>query len=808
MTDAPRHPTWVRAAAVLAGPLLVVAAVLLALRRVAFTGLISPLDPLRLWLPTYCYLGRSLAAGHVPLWNPYTMAGAPFAADPQSGWMYLPAMALFAGLPCGEAIRAITVLQPLLAGVALYGFCRVERAGRTGATCGALVLALVVSRTELSAAIPFSAAIAWTAVTLAAVAKLLHARTVPARLVWGLLAALAWGQLAAAHPSVGLAFGSLTVGAYAIARAASDVRAGRSSARGAGATLFLWLVSLPIVNAAYLLPRLAYVPQTSLGLGYARLQQLVATLAGKPPGALHVGGTAVPAWPLIFAGAGRDGIGGMALVAAFAAFASRRHRTLAIAFGIAGVICYALSLGAVARRVPSWLARTKLGDFYLHAPHWFGYGVVLVLATLVGLGVDAVQHASGWRARVAMLVPGALVWGIPTALAGQGAPAAVAFGLGAVVAIVVLVAVPAVGARWRLVAPAAIPVVLVAELVAVGSVRAGATPFRPYPADLNPGFALNADPDAAARPDAIVRAVRSLGGGRFASLDAQSPSGPGAARGASIGSLFLNAGLLHDTPSVNGYNAVQILRFWMFVRAAERRQIRYNRVLLRALPELEVDLLAIDGVVAPSGIPPPEPATQVTTSEGFTLYRLSARAPMASIVPTWSWVSPFARGSATTPALQAILAPGFDVARRAVLERADATTLRSEGAGSGAASAVAASATFAWSGTGGATVHVSTPSRAAVLVRIPYANGWRATVDGRPAEVVSADFVDQAVVVAAGRHVVELRYHEPTIWLGLAVTVLAAVAVLMLAAVLARRGRRAPGPTDPDPIPARAEVGL
>src|SRR5439155_8807228 len=117
-----------RVAVAAAGPVLIVVAVLLVLHLYAFSGLGSRQNPdvLPLWLPTYCFLGKSLAAGHIPAWNPYSMAGAPFAADPQSGWMYLPAMLLFSAMSCGAALRWFIVLQPLLAGLGLYGFARSE----------------------------------------------------------------------------------------------------------------------------------------------------------------------------------------------------------------------------------------------------------------------------------------------------------------------------------------------------------------------------------------------------------------------------------------------------------------------------------------------------------------------------------------------------------------------------------------------------------------------------------------------------------------------------------------------------------
>src|SRR5439155_1193165 len=65
-----------------AGPVLICVAVLITLNAFAFRGLLSSQHPdvLPFWLPTWCYLGKSLGAGHIRLWNPAVMGGIRFAA--------------------------------------------------------------------------------------------------------------------------------------------------------------------------------------------------------------------------------------------------------------------------------------------------------------------------------------------------------------------------------------------------------------------------------------------------------------------------------------------------------------------------------------------------------------------------------------------------------------------------------------------------------------------------------------------------------------------------------------------------------
>jgi uncharacterized membrane protein YfhO len=73
-----------------------------------------------------------------------------------------------------------------------------------------------------------------------------------------------------------------------------------------------------------------------------------------------------------------------------------------------------------------------------------------------------------------------------------------------------------------------------------------------------------------------------------------------------------------------------------------------------------------------------------------------------------------------------------------------------------------------------------------------YDPGWRVTVDGRPAEVLRADVALRAVATTAGRHVVEYLYRPRSITGGLAVSGLALLAAMAVAAGEARRRHRAP----------------
>src|SRR5581483_1133995 len=74
-------------------------------------------------LPMRMLLGRMIASGTLPLWNPYTYAGMPLLAAVQPGVLYPPNW-LFAVLPPGVAMNAVTILTYHVALVGTYLYAR------------------------------------------------------------------------------------------------------------------------------------------------------------------------------------------------------------------------------------------------------------------------------------------------------------------------------------------------------------------------------------------------------------------------------------------------------------------------------------------------------------------------------------------------------------------------------------------------------------------------------------------------------------------------------------------------------------
>jgi hypothetical protein len=285
-----------RRTAVWLGPVLIIVSVLFALRGFVVGSALTNQHPdlLTFWLPRWSFLGDSLAAGRIPIWNPYEMAGYRFAADPQSGWLYTPPMLLFSTLSPGLALRSFIALNPLLAGLGLFAFLRMESIGRVAATAGGLVLAMTMSTSTIAISLPFAGALAWTTVLLVAAAGYRRSERWSGRLAWLALGAFAWSQVAAAHMSHGLVIATAFVAAFFLVGVVSDLRSGSSVGgssatgsivtRGALGHVTLFLVVLPLAALPILLPHIDFIGESSLRGGYGALGDTGQSEIGDPLG--------------------------------------------------------------------------------------------------------------------------------------------------------------------------------------------------------------------------------------------------------------------------------------------------------------------------------------------------------------------------------------------------------------------------------------------------------------------------------------------------------------------------------------------
>jgi hypothetical protein len=786
-----RRPRARRIAAALAGPLLIVGCALFALRGFAFTPHLTNghFDLLSFWLPRFTYLARNLDAGHVPLWNPYEMMGYRFAADPQSGWLYVPAMAIFSIFSPGAAMRALIVFNPLVAGLGLYWFLRKESLSRMAATAGGLSLAMLMSTSEMAISMPFAGFLAWTTIVLVGASGYRQGVRWSHRLGWLALSAFAWWQVANAHMSHGLLMCSLLVGAYLVAHAVQSVLLGEISWARAAAAGGAFLVFLPLASLAILIPRLGFISSSSLQSGYQAVESIKQT-PGIGERSIVTNGMWA-AWPLAYGSAPGAYLGAVMLLALPFAWRDRARRATVWALGVCLVITYLLMTNALvtAEWFRAVVLKLPFGDVYLHNPGRLRYLSMIALPALGAMGLQGlrdhpmpVRRALRWggvSVAIFLVLP-LLVGGIPVRFA------LLAIALPPAGAAVVLLA-----KRWRW-APALVVGVLAAELLAsavYANMWQGGTIFTGLESGDQPNLVPpvlrwpDVDESEFLQPNAFVNVMRANGAddGRYLTwvppaafyekgyLYAQQPHDWPA--------LMMERGTLFEVPDVLGYNPVQLVRYWTYIRATNELSVFYNASVVNQ-PSLEdLRLMGIRYLIVPEGVDPPVPGRIVASTDGYDMLEVYGWQPRASVVPSWTQVG------STADAFRQVLRPGFDPARTAVVER-DPGIAPVEGALPGTADYIESDPEHV-------TVSVNTTAPSLVVVRNSYDEGWHATVDGVPAPVLAVDGFLQGVAVGAGRHDVRLTYLDPALARGIAASAIvwALLGIALAGAVVVERRR-------------------
>ena len=634
-----------------AGPALIVACVLFALRGFAFRPFLTNQHPdiLAFWLPRLSFLGRAIASGHVPLWNPFEMTGTRFAADPQAGWLYVTPMALFSALSPGAAMRAFVVFNPILAGIGMFWFLRRESLGRIPATVGGLALAMPMSTSIVAVAMPFAGAIAWTTFVLVGASGYRHANGAGARLGWLAFAALAWSQVAGAHMSHGLGMCTLLVGAYLVASAVSSMRAGEAGPWRAAGLVAGFLAFLPLASLAVLLPRIDILAASSLHAGYGALAE--ERVHGLQDLAIQANGVWA-AWPLAVGTAPGAFAGAVTLLALPLALRSYRHRTLVWTFATAAAVTYALTLNVLV--TAAWFRSAVLdlpyGDVYLHNPGRLRYVWMVAAPVLGAVGLEGLtENVPDRRTLLRWLGVGVGVFLVLPLVMGAHPVRFVSLAAGIVVAVPAFLGV-ARGRRWS---PLALAGVLALELVGsavYAQAYAGGTVSMGLESGEHPNLVPQtlrwpAVPESELlRETPIVRVLRGTQdryltwappaayfekGYLFAQLARDWPA------------LAMERGTLFGIHDVLGYNPVQLVRYWSFIRATDRLSVFYNAAVINEPTINDVQLLGVRYLVVPLGqaLPSGIAGRTALAADGYDLIEVDGWEPRASVVARWSVVS-------------------------------------------------------------------------------------------------------------------------------------------------------------------------
>ena len=715
-----------------------------------------------LW-PLYRFTARSLLAGKLPLWNPHLYSGAPFIADNQSSAFYpinLVAFALF-GEPTYEIMEGLVVLHIWLAGVNMYALARGLGMGRPAALLGGIAFCFSDLFVTHIGNLNLNATAAWLPLLMLFCHRALSPSATqdrgvrPARRNAGRAAAagavLAIAALAG-HAQM-LLFLTLAFGLYLLCQLAADRRWGWPYSSGTLGLAAL-IVMVGIGGAALtLLPALEMAGHT--GRGHLTYEEAIRY--SLPPKALI--GMLVPgffgrgptnfwgSWDRVEVGY----IGAVGLVLAIVGLVrtagsrqpANRSRSPIRFFALLAPLALVLAMGGY---TPLYRLLYRLVPPFdqIRAPARLILLMNLGLAVLAAYGFD--QLLRGRRGRPAVAVGLAALVAACTLLA-LGLPAAQTVPpldrvpqttAGVIIASVLLgsAGLFLLLSRWTRWSAHLLLPLLAAELIVLGST------LEAEPNDPTLGF-QHPDIVSFLKEDPALFRIESV-----------------------AGSWQPDAALAHGLYDIGGvYNPLELAPYQAYRWGlGERGSPLYN-------------LLGARYVLANKGEPPGDArlAPVYTANPDLDVYLNTAALPRALLVHQAQIVTDHAA------AWEAIRAPGFDPAETVILEEGEPLAVDP---GDGERRLY-----FARYDLNQVELVVQTPVDSYLVLSDVYYPGWRATVDGKPAELLRADYVFRAVPVPAGEHTVRLEFAPWTWRAGLWVSIITWIGLGIAAGVTLKSER-------------------
>jgi hypothetical protein len=759
------------------------------------------------FFPVYSYLGERLRAFDIPGWNPYQFSGAPFAGDPESGWMYLPAMVIYALLPAEPATAAYIGLHIAFAGLALYFFARLLGLGVVGSLIGGASFAFAwVAPAGMNMIIFFPVAI-WLVVALAGVELAVRASSWSARLWRWLLAAFAISQILAVWLGQGAYYALLVIAGW-IAYRTLLFPAQPFPPRGR--LLSFLLTSLAVfgigfgLSAPGMLPRLVMVEQSSLAGGVYNVASAweEAQIGFSPAEFLHeiLGGYSATLWWYT---------GAVALTLAFMAPVIARRWQPMLYFVFVGVCSFILSL---ADRTPLHTALyailPRFEGLHAHSPERV---VIVFIPAIALLAAATVSFLPQWDRSSAVLVAIALA---PAVLTLALSVSSVASGLllsrevtVLIVASSVLVACIALTKRAHIQLVALIGLVFLTLWDPAGRIAFRGFAEKPQlEQSLQDSLAEASGSFLYANGAASFLAQQSATQpGRYAGFDPAllpnpktietiSPQlGYRSARGLkNVGMYWLlvhNWGTWFGVEDIQGYNPLQSQRYVAYIDALNgHRQEYHERDLFPAgLRSPLLDLLNLRYLLVPADAPERVDLAPLLADFPSVYADAHVRVLENPEALPRAWLVHQARQVAPGEALGLLADGTVDPRQTALLETAPPTL-------SAPADPAAETVRLIQDAPDRLELDVHAESPALLMLSEVWDPGWSATVSGVPAPVSVADQLLRAVPIPPGQHTVVLAYDPPLLRVGLAITFVTVLAVIVVWGSLAFRERKRPRP--------------
>ena len=833
---------------------LVAVLFLSALTAAASWGLVSGdmvvgMDAATQYYPWYSFLGESLRSGDVPAWNPHQFSGMPFAADPLSGWTYLPAMLFFTFLPLALAAKAYVFFHLLLASLSAYTLARALGIGVGGASLAAVAYGYSgFMYLQSTCCFPYVAVSAWLPLTLLGVEMAVRGSRWAERVPWWGLSGLALSQILAAWLGQGSYYALLAIGGYVLYRTvlSPPTTVPSLGARLSGSVLHGGVV-LAVgfgLAAAGVLPRLEYNSLSNLAGGYPVIGDQAET----------VGGWSAGDWGLLLEpGHWYAGVVVLALAVAAPVLIAlpvyRRRFDAPFSGKVRSRVLPILAAVARGRFAVPYFATLSFGAFVLS----LNEPTLLHSALYLLPGMDQLHPHSPERVMVVFYLGVAILAGaVLTDLKERAACRPMLLALPILAALLLALAVilappeevpnePAEDGGWEALYPLlseddeSIPVgpllVSIPALALVAGYALAPTRLKGLGNLALALLILVVFADLLAANTATIAEGRyaTEGGAELDLTTYYSPSDMGqflqskdegrehfryfgydqdytSPAPVSNPTHFTdpltlplevsNRAMTSGLQSIQGYNPVRIARYDDYIRALNSGAAQFSHhftdVYEEDLDSPLLDLLNVRYVIVPAEEPPENQAglQRVVRTPHQPVYEDDRfRVIENEEAMPRAWIVHSARQVRSGEEALDLLSVGqVDPGETALLEEDPPEMSQPEDTSADRASVT---------GYGADRIRLETSTGAPGLLVLSevYYPAWKAYVDGRPVTVYPTDHLLRSVPVPAGEHTIELRYESWTLQAGIAISVVTGISFLLfsVAAAVTKQRKRAAG---------------
>ena len=243
--------------------------------------------------------------------------------------------------------------------------------------------------------------------------------------------------------------------------------------------------------------------------------------------------------------------------------------------------------------------------------------------------------------------------------------------------------------------------------------------------------------------------------------------------------LMPNSGMVFGLSDVRGYDAVVPWRQATLLQSLDGAFRLNHYALLRSADSRLLDLMNVEYMVADRELGGRWKLVFADPDSPVRVYRNPDVMPRAFIVCQSE------RAESAEAALNRLLDKNFDFRTRVILEKAASDPPAFSGA-----SAPLAQARIVTYEPERVVVETDSPAEGILVLTDTHVPGWRAQVDGQPADIYLADYAFRAVRIPAGRRRVEFVYAPPSFVIGSAISLAALACCALWAVVIIYRKAR------------------